>query len=113
VIVQSPWVAPALFRQDAGKLVLADRLRSLCPPGGRVVAMGPGIEFPTVIHYSGREGWPVHSPTLPADWCPLVERYRKAGADVAAVYFEPKATAEQRASYAPLLDAFPVIERRT
>lgn len=113
LVIQSPWAAPALFRQDAGKLVLADRLRSLCPPGGRVVAIGPGIEFPTVIHYSGREGWPVHSPTLPEDWRIAVERYRRSGAELAAVYFEPKATAEQRASYAPLLRAFPVIERRT
>ena len=112
-IAQSPWVMGGLFRQDEGKLVLANRLRDLCPPGGRVVAIGPGIEFPTVIHYSGREGWPIHGPMLPDDWRAILERSRASGADLVAVYFEAKATAAQRASYAPLIASRPVLERRT
>ncbi|MDB5349648.1 MAG: glycosyltransferase [Planctomycetota bacterium] len=113
VIVQSPWISGGLFRQDEGKLALAGRLRALCPPDGRVVAIGPGIEFPTVVHYSHREGWPVHSPFLPADWRPQLARYRASGATLIAVYFEPKATAAQRASYAPLLHELPVVERHS
>ena len=95
------------FRQDEAKLVLASRLDALCPPGARVVAIGPGIEFPTVIHYSHREGWPVHSPELPDDWRARLNSFRDSGAAIVAVYFDPKATAAQRASYAPLLRALP------
>ncbi len=108
--VQSPWVMGGLFRLDEGKLVLAGRLRELCPEGGRVVAIGPGIEFPTVVHHSHREGWPIHSPELPADWRSRLAHYRELGASHVAVYFEPKATAAERASYRPLLEEFPTIE---
>lgn len=111
VVVQSPWISGGMFRQDEGKLALAARLRELSPPGGRVVAIGPGIEFPTVVHYSQLEGWPVHSPSLPPDWRARLDRYRAGGAGLVAVYFEPKATAAQRASYAPLLRALPLVER--
>ena len=112
VAIQSPWVMGNLFRQDDGKIAFANRLRALCPPGGRVVTIGPGIEFPTVIHYSHREGWPISSRTLPEDWRARFADYREAGAALAGVYFEAKATDAQRASYAPLLREFPVVERR-
>jgi len=113
VVVQSPWIMGGFFAQDEGKLALADRLRALCPPGERVVTIGPGIEFPTVIHYSHREGWPVSSKTLPENWRDRLEGYRDAGATLVGVYFEPKATKVQRDSYAPLLREFPEIERQT
>ncbi len=113
VVAHSPWVFGEFFRQDEAKLVLARRLDALCPPGARVVAIGPGIEFPTVIHYSHREGWPVHSPDLPDDWRTRLDGFRDSGAALVAVYFDPKATAAQRASYAPLLGALPVVERRS
>ncbi len=113
VVAHSPWVSADLFRQDEAKLMLASRLDALCPPGARVVAIGPGIEFPTVIHYSHREGWPVHSPELPDDWRARLDGFRDSGAALVAVYFDPKATAAQRASYTPLLRALPVIERRS
>ena len=111
--LQSPWVRPALFRQDAGKLALARAIRDLGPAGGRVVAIGPGIELPTVVHYSGREGWPVHLPRLPADWRDLIQRYRRQGATCAAVYFEPKATTAQRDSYQGMIAAFPRLDHQT
>ena len=113
VVVQSPWVSSGLFRQDIGKIALAGRLRSLSGPGDRVVAIGPGIEFPTVIHYSTREGWPVHSPMLPGDWRSRLDNFRSHGARLVAVYFEPKATPAQRASYEPLLQSLPEVERRS
>jgi 4-amino-4-deoxy-L-arabinose transferase-like glycosyltransferase len=112
IAVQSPWASRSLFRLDRGKIALAGRLDALCPPDGRVVAIGPGIEFPIVVHHSRREGWPVHSPTLPADWRSDVANYRAAGADLIAVYFEPKATAAQRASYEPMLRELPLVEHR-
>ena len=112
-VVQSPWIMGNLFRQDEGKILLAKRLRALSLPGSRVVAIGPGIEFPTVVHYSHREGWPIHSPRLPQDWRERLRRYQDSGASLVAVYFEPKATQAERDSYAPLLHAFPVIEKRT
>ena len=111
-IVQSPWIMGTLFRQDEGKVILAERLRALSLPGSKVVAIGPGIEFPTVIHYSHREGWPIHSPRLPANWRERLSLYQDSGASLVAVYFEPKATQAERDSYAPLLQALPVIERR-
>lgn len=110
LVVQSPWISGGFFRQDAGKIAVADRLRALCPEGGRVVAIGPGIEFPTIVHYSRREGWPVHSATLPEDWRSRLDLYRECGGRYVAIYFEPKATAAQRLSYAPLLRALPVVE---
>ncbi len=112
-VVQSPWIMGGFFRQDEGKITLAERLRALSEPGSRVVAIGPGIEFPTVIHYSNREGWPLHSPALPEDWRTRLNHYRAAGASLVAVYFEPKATKAQRDSYLPLLREFPEIERRS
>ena len=111
-VVQSPWVSGGFFLQDEGKVALAESLRALCPEGGRVVAMGPGIEFPVVVHYSHREGWPVHSPLLPEDWRSRLDLYRDHGARFVAVYFEPKATDGERASYAPLLRALPTVEHR-
>jgi Dolichyl-phosphate-mannose-protein mannosyltransferase len=113
VVLQSPWILNGFFRQDEGKIALANRLESLCPPGARVVAIGPGIEFPTVIHYSHREGWPVHSPELPEDWRSRLDGFRASGAALVAVYFEPKATAAQRASYEPLIRALPIVESRS
>ena len=113
IVAHSPWVFGEFFRQDEAKLVLARRLDALCPPGARVVAIGPGIEFPTVIHYSHREGWPVHSPELPDDWRTRLDGFRDSGAALVAVYFGPKTTDAQRASYAPLLRALPVVEQRS
>jgi hypothetical protein len=112
VVVQSPWVMGALFRLDRGKTIVAERLRDLCPPDGRVLAIGPGIELPVVVHYSRREGWAVHSKTLPPDWPARIERYRSRGARFAALYFDPKATAAQRDSYRPVLASWPVVEHR-
>ena len=74
------------------------------------MAIGPGIEFPTIVHYSHREGWPIHSPLLPNDWRERIGRYRDEGATVVGVYFEPKATAEEKASYQFLIESLPVIE---
>ena len=113
VVAHSPWVFGEFFRQDEAKLVLARRLDALCPRGARVVAIGPGIEFPTVIHYSHREGWPVHSPELPDDWRTRLDGFRDSGAALVAVYFGPKTTDAERASYAPLLRALPVVETRS
>ena len=43
VIVQSPWISGGFFRQDEAKLALAARLRDVCPPDARFVAIGPGM----------------------------------------------------------------------
>ena len=109
-VVQSPWVMGGLFRLDEGKLLLAKKLRDSCPPEGRIVAIGPGIEFPTIVHYSHREGWPIHRPLLPENWREKMDRYRAEGAKFVAVYFEPKATSEQKASYQPMIESLPILE---
>ena len=92
VIVQSPWTMGSLFHLDQGKLLFAKSLREASAVTGRVIAIGPGIEFPTAIHYSQREGWAIHSPLLPENWRKRLENYRHHGATLVGVYFEPKAS---------------------
>ncbi len=111
VVVQSPWVSGGMFRVEAAKLTLAESLRIACPPGGRVVVMGPGLALSTVVHYTGREGWAVRTRELPPDWPARLARYRAQGAEYVALYFDPKTTTAQRATFAPLLAALPRVAR--
>jgi hypothetical protein len=109
VVVQSPWVDGRFFQVDRGKLIVARRLARLCPPPARVVVAGPGIELPIVVHYSGREGWPLNQDLL-ADWRLRLARYREKGARYLAVYFESNARDSQRAAFAALDHALPRVD---
>jgi hypothetical protein len=100
------------YELEIGHLVVAERLKALCPPEGRVVVLGQRIGWPEV-HYCGRQGWVEQCDTLPADWREGFGKYRALGAEYAAVYFDPTVTARQRASFAPLLESLPVVEHRT
>jgi hypothetical protein len=111
LIVQSPAVMRSLFELEWGKRIVAERLARLGPQSGRVVAIGPGVGLGAILHYSGREGWPVHSATLAADWREAFDRYRAQGGTLAVLYFGPDARREQCDSYRPLLASCPVVER--
>lgn len=111
VVVQSPWVMGGMFDLEREKVALGEWLRRACPTDGRVVVMGPGIALATVVHYTGREGWAVRGRTLPADWRARFDAYRARGAEYVGLYFDPKAGAEQRASYRPLIEALTVVDR--
>jgi 4-amino-4-deoxy-L-arabinose transferase-like glycosyltransferase len=111
-VVQSPVVMPAKFRLESGLMVLADRVQQLCPPDGRIVVIGPEWGH-SVVHYSHREGWVLAEDTLPTDWPTRLAHYQALGAEFVAVYFNPLARAESRASYEPLTAGLPVIEHQS
>lgn len=111
VVVQSPWVSGHLFGLESAKISLAEQLRVACRPGERVVVMGPGIALATVVHYTEREGWAVRARELPADWPQRLALYRAQGASYVALYFDPRATEAQRASFAPMIAALPRVSR--
>jgi hypothetical protein len=111
VAVQSPWVMEGMFRLEGPKVELGEALRRACPAGGRVIVIGPGIALATVVHYADREGWAMRGRELPADWRERLATLRARGASCVGVYLEPKATPAQRATYAPLVESLPVVER--
>jgi hypothetical protein len=111
VVLQSPLVMPAKFRLEKGFMVLAERLRDACSPRSRVVVLGSDYGY-AVIHYCGHEGWVMTEDKLPTDWRSRMDHYRALGAEYAALYLNPLATAEQRASFAALTDALPLVEHR-
>jgi hypothetical protein len=111
IAVHSPWVSGGMFRLESGKVALGRALRDACRADGRVVALGPSIALIVPVHYSERAGWAVRATELPADWPKQVERWRRQGARVIGVYFDRKTKPEQRASYQPLIEALPVVDR--
>jgi 4-amino-4-deoxy-L-arabinose transferase-like glycosyltransferase len=110
-VVQSPWCMSGMFRIDRAKLILAERLKACTDKGRRVVVIGPGIELATAVHYCDREGWALQMQRLPEQSATFIERYRAAGAQVLAVYFDPKATPVARRSLGVLTQNLPVLER--
>jgi hypothetical protein len=102
-----------MFRIDRGKLILAERLKAWTDENRRVVVIGPGIELATVIHYCGREGWALRMAHLPDDWPARVQSFRAAGAQLLAVYFDPKVTAEARRSLSATVHNLPLLEHGT
>lgn len=113
LVIHSPLVFSSFFRQETGKLALGHSLQSASKPGDRIVAIGPGISLITVVHYSGRQGWAVRVPELPADWENQVERWRSQGARLLAIYFDSKTPSTQKRSFTPLIQSLPVAARRT
>ncbi|HEU5115475.1 MAG TPA: glycosyltransferase family 39 protein, partial [Isosphaeraceae bacterium] len=109
VLVQGPWAQGEMFRLDAGKVALADRMRQASRPSDRVLVIGPGIALVTVVHYSGREGWAERCLSLPDDWRQRIDHCRARGASLVAVYLDPK-NADARNSFQPLFRAFPQVE---
>ncbi len=112
LFVQSPWVMGSMFQLDQGKVDLAERLKRVCPPEGRVVTMGPGIALVVVLHYSEREGWAIRGREHAEDWPALLDRCRAQGAQYLALYFDPKTNPTERRAYDPLIDSLPVVEHR-
>ncbi len=111
VLVQGPWVQGEMFRLDAGKVALANRMRQASRPSDRVLVIGPGTALVTVVHYSGREGWAERCFSLPEDWRQRIDHCRARGASLVAVYLDPK-HAEARNSFKPLFRAFPQVDHR-
>jgi hypothetical protein len=113
VLLHSPWLSGSRFRVESGKVALGRALAAASSPGGRVVALGPGIALITAVHYSGRAGWAERFEGLPSDWPRRVARWRAQGAECLGVYLDARATPAQRAAFDPLLDALPVVARGT
>jgi 4-amino-4-deoxy-L-arabinose transferase-like glycosyltransferase len=111
-IIHSPLVVSAKYELEIGHLVVAERLKQICPPDGKIIVLGQGIGWPQ-IHYSGRQGWVDQCASLPANWRETFETYHRLGAEFVAVYFDPTVPPKARASYAPLLTALPVVEHRS
>jgi hypothetical protein len=111
--VQSPWCMSGMFRIDRAKLILADRLKAHADEGRRVVLIGPGIELATAVHYCQREGWALQMQKLPERWDELLASYRTAGAQVLALYFDPRATRAARCTFEPLINNSKVLESAT
>jgi hypothetical protein len=106
--LHGPWLlGGSRFATDRGHIVLAERLRDLCPPGGRIAVFGPDAVAGTV-HYSHRDGWAFHEP--PADGPAVLERLRERGADVAAVYLSPWVKPEHRAGLLEIARSRPTSE---
>jgi 4-amino-4-deoxy-L-arabinose transferase-like glycosyltransferase len=110
IALHSPYVTQGRFRQETGFVLAGRRLDALCSPQGRVVA-GPVTPQP-IIHYAHREGWTWHEQNL-TDWRALMTRCQKARGEYVALYFDHRTSPEQRASYAPMLAALPLVEHQT
>jgi 4-amino-4-deoxy-L-arabinose transferase-like glycosyltransferase len=111
-ILQSPLVTNAKYDLEIGHLVVAERLKEICPPDAKVIVLGQGIGWPQ-IHYSGRQGWVNQCASLPANWRETFEKCHRLGAKYVVVYFDPTVPPKARGSYAPILAALPVVEHRS
>lgn len=111
-VIHSPLVMRAKYELEIGHVVVAERLKELCSPTGRVVVIGQRIGWPEV-HYCGRQGWVQQCYVLPTDWRQTFQNYQRLGAEYAAVYFDPTVTPGQRKTFTPLLAELPVVEHRT
>jgi Dolichyl-phosphate-mannose-protein mannosyltransferase len=111
-VIHSPWVMGGKYDLEIGHLVVAERLKQICPPTGRVIVLGQQSGWPEV-HYSDRQGWVEQCATLPPNWRETFAKYRGFGAEYAAVYFDPTVSPKVRATYAPLLDSLPIVEHRS
>jgi hypothetical protein len=111
IAIQSPLAMPSKFRLEKGFMVLAQRLRETCSPGSRVVVLGSDYGY-AVIHYCGHEGWVMTEDQLPGDWRSRMEHYRTLGAEYAALYLNPLANDEQRASFESMTSSLPLLEHR-
>jgi 4-amino-4-deoxy-L-arabinose transferase-like glycosyltransferase len=110
-IFHSPLVASTKYDLELGHLVVAERLKEVCPIGSRVIVMGQGFGWPQ-IHYSGRQGWVERWEALPANWPATIANYHVLGAEYVVVYFDPTVPPAARASYTPLLKSATIIEHR-
>jgi hypothetical protein len=105
-VVQGPWLMGSRFANDRGHVVLAERLRELCPTDGRVAVFGPDAVAGTV-HYSHRDGWAFHMP--PEEGPTIFERLQRQGALYAAVYYSPWLKPADREPLMKLIAARPVV----
>ena len=111
--VQSPWCMSEMFRIDRGKLILAERLKAWTDQDRRVVVIGPGIELATVIHYCGREGWALRMGAFRTIGPPASQSFRAAGAQLLAIYFDPRSSAKARRSLGVAAHNLPLLEHGT
>jgi len=113
LLVQSPLFMRSFFALELGKPIVGKRVAEIVQEFERIVVIGPGIGLVSIVHYSEREGWPIHSPTLAADWREAFGRYRAEGATHAVLYFGADASNHVRESFRPLVECCPLVERRT
>lgn len=111
-VVQSPWVMLVKYEMEPQHAIVADRIGAFCPDSSRVVVMGQAYGWPA-IHYSGRLGWVDESRNLPVRWREQLGEYRRMGASIAAVYFDPSVPDRVRKTYRPMLETLPVLEHRS
>jgi hypothetical protein len=111
-VLHSPLFTNAKYDLEIGHMVIADRLKEICAPDAKIVAVGQGMGWPQ-IHYSGRQGWVDQCASLPANWRSTFENYRRQGAEYVALYFDPTVPPKARATYAPMLAALPLVEHRS
>ena len=109
IVLHSPYVTRGRFRQETGFVLAGRRLDELCTPQGRVAA-GPVTPQP-IIHYAHREGWTWHEPSL-ADWRSFMAQCQKSRGEYVVVYFDHRSNAQQRAGYAGMFAALPVVEHQ-
>jgi hypothetical protein len=112
VVIHSPWLMGGKFELERGYRVLAERLRQLCPPGERVVVLGP-VEGADVIHYARREGWAYAELPPAADGPEALARWRRQGAACVAVYRNRPFPAEEEDAICALTAALPLLEHAT
>lgn len=112
VVVHSPLVVSGKFTPEPGQLALAERLREITPPGGKVLVLGPDWTS-AVIHYCGREGWSLVASGQDPDLRQRLMRYRDLGATSVAVYFQSSSTAVQREEFLPLIRSLRVLDHQS
>jgi hypothetical protein len=108
-VIHSPWLMGGKFELERGYRVLAERLQQVCPPGGRVVVLGP-VEGADVIHYARREGWAYADLPPAADAPEALARWRRHGAAFVAVYRNRPFSAEELDAVRALMASLPVRE---
>ncbi len=113
LLVQSPLFMRSFFALELGKPIVGKRVAEIVQDFERTVVIGPGVGLVSIVHFSEREGWAIHSPTLAADWKAAFGHYRAEGATHAVLYFGPDASNTARESFRPLVECCPVFERRT
>ena len=112
-VVHSPWVMIAKYDQEVGHMVVAEHLKTLCTPGGRIARSGPAdrlargpLQRPPGLGRGIR-----HAACGLAREVPEIPRVRSR---VRSGVFRPNGhTRPAGADFAPVLGSLPVVEHRS
>jgi hypothetical protein len=77
------------------------------------VTLGPGHGLIAVLCECGRPGWTVPADRFEQDWPGELQRYKDQGADFVALYWDSKASLDQRGSLVPLIETLPIVAHQT